>query len=473
MKDRNGKQSGITCGMTVSRQWEITRPGGDVERSVGWNPKNVGQPCREGRIRYRIPALEAAYGEYRVMLTDGWRKGEIMVFQRRLSLLAGIICIILLATSLVVIMPCVCFGNDTKARSDEISGLIQKYLNERNRVLVSSDPGKNSALDVPMIKLSNMTEVVAENQISDVEKIAAVTKKVEDQGYRYWDHFDTKVSVKVVSEKQGRIVARANEYTCLYFCPEYYRPGIGAEGEYSSFVADRDFTFIEGSSGLIISDIKVASAIMPPPNEPSVKPVIPEPREYEERSYPKAVEGDKISEQPVAPSGKGFSGQAIVDYCNMYAVNPNTQWYPYWSNADCTNFISQALYYAGWGYTGSGDHNILAWYCHRHTLPWVWYQYTDTFVNAQQWKGHILATGRAIDTADYNGLRVGDVIQLDLNYPSNQYLDHSMIVSRNDAWHYSGKYTSQHTGNRRNYPLLSVLASWPNSRYWYSLTRTY
>ena len=66
LKGENRKQGGFKCGRTVPGRRELTRSGGDVERSVGEHATDSSQPCRKGRIVDRMLALEAAYEEYRV-----------------------------------------------------------------------------------------------------------------------------------------------------------------------------------------------------------------------------------------------------------------------------------------------------------------------------------------------------------------------------------------------------------------------
>src|SRR5450830_297223 len=66
VKDERMKTDKSTCGTTVSRQRENTRPGGDMERSVGEHAAESSQPCRKGWNCDRMSALEKAYGEYRI-----------------------------------------------------------------------------------------------------------------------------------------------------------------------------------------------------------------------------------------------------------------------------------------------------------------------------------------------------------------------------------------------------------------------
>ena len=66
VKDGNRKQGAFEYGMTVSGQWENTRPGGEMERSVGKGAAESSQPCRKGQNSARVRALEEAHGEFRL-----------------------------------------------------------------------------------------------------------------------------------------------------------------------------------------------------------------------------------------------------------------------------------------------------------------------------------------------------------------------------------------------------------------------
>ncbi len=171
----------------------------------------------------------------------------------------------------------------------------------------------------------------------------------------------------------------------------------------------------------------------------------------------------------------------MIDYCNTYTDNSGTnspahynlKWYPYFPNADCTNFTSQCLDQAGWEYRGSiNDRNINNWYSRKH---WWGFQYTDTWNNAQNFYRHVKSTNRAYFTANYNGLRVGDVVQVDMQVYSGSgaVLDHSVIISLITSWHYTGKYYSSHTKNRHNWPLTYMLGMYNNSTHWWVLIKTY
>ena len=70
VKDGIRKQGGFKCGMTISRQRENTRLGGNMKGSVGKHAMVCGQPRRKGWNRTRIPALEAAYEGYRFVLLN-------------------------------------------------------------------------------------------------------------------------------------------------------------------------------------------------------------------------------------------------------------------------------------------------------------------------------------------------------------------------------------------------------------------
>src|SRR5450759_1977106 len=82
VKDRNGKQGGITCGMTVPGGRENTRPGGKMQGLDALKAAVPGFMRRKGRTGGRISALEAAYEEYRFtrLLLKSKRRGCPLCF---------------------------------------------------------------------------------------------------------------------------------------------------------------------------------------------------------------------------------------------------------------------------------------------------------------------------------------------------------------------------------------------------------
>ena len=65
VKDEGMKNDNATCGITVSRHGEITRPGAEITGSVGEHAMECSQPRWKDRNRDRMSALEASYDGYR------------------------------------------------------------------------------------------------------------------------------------------------------------------------------------------------------------------------------------------------------------------------------------------------------------------------------------------------------------------------------------------------------------------------
>jgi hypothetical protein len=152
-----------------------------------------------------------------------------------------------------------------------MESLALKYLNERNRMLVSSEPDVISALNVPIIKKSEMSPQIAAQQRIDIEKIRKHTMNVEDMAGQYWDRvrwvrFDTEVKISDIKVEPEKTTAHIYEDTRLYFIPDN-------GSSYSEFVVDRHFTFVRNEAQWMISDVKVDGEFSDPPlNEPSEKP---------------------------------------------------------------------------------------------------------------------------------------------------------------------------------------------------------
>ena len=69
VKDRNGKEGGITCGMTVPGGRDSTRPGGKMQGLDALKAAVPGFVRRKGRSGGRISASEEAYEEYQFIQT--------------------------------------------------------------------------------------------------------------------------------------------------------------------------------------------------------------------------------------------------------------------------------------------------------------------------------------------------------------------------------------------------------------------
>lgn len=174
----------------------------------------------------------------------------------------------------------------------------------------------------------------------------------------------------------------------------------------------------------------------------------------------------------VLPTGSGgFNAQTVIDYCNMYWNNYNTYWYANFGTQDCTNFTSQCLDQAGWIYFDVLSWSDNSWFSYRRG-PGN-FAVTKTFYNAQRFFNHVNNRQRVGWTSNYGSLRVGDVVQIETNLDPQHIIDHSMIISFINSWTVQGKFYSQHSTNRHNYPLTYALQMYPNNIHWWILMHTY
>lgn len=187
-----------------------------------------------------------------------------------------------------------------------------------------------------------------------------------------------------------------------------------------------------------------------------------------------AMESDVMTP---AQSTNGFSEQAVIDYCRKYAGKGqyNKQQYPTWQGKDCTNFTSQVLHNAGWEFTGQYKDDQYSWYCESvKTSAGYETRWSTTWINTNQWHIFAITTGRGVDTTDWDGLRIGDVIQVDMN--NDHILDHSMIVTTAANGDYKNVRISDHSLYNYDYPLVKVLKKMPKdgtNAHWYALTLTH
>jgi hypothetical protein len=117
-------------------------------------------------------------------------------------------------------------------------------------------------------------------------------------------------------------------------------------------------------------------------------------------------------------------------YATKYALHPNTAWIK--DIEDCTNFVSQALYFGGWPMTaGDGSDGVTAWYNTSDPdsiLGENWgrssYRRSRTWGAAENFRQFLQFGGRARKCA-IDQLTIGDVVQ----HSANGRASHSMMIT--------------------------------------------
>ena len=119
-----------------------------------------------------------------------------------------------------------------------------------------------------------------------------------------------------------------------------------------------------------------------------------------------------------------------VGYASTYAFKYNKAWIR--DTEDCTNFVSQALYYGGWPMTGGvGDNDETAWYNVGEPdslLGERWgrstYKRSRTWAAADNFMRFLQISGRA-RRCNIDELRIGDVVQ----HFTNGEAHHTMMIT--------------------------------------------
>ncbi|KJY34150.1 MULTISPECIES: amidase domain-containing protein [Streptomyces] len=159
--------------------------------------------------------------------------------------------------------------------------------------------------------------------------------------------------------------------------------------------------------------------------------------------------------KPKTLTGGAYNYTAMAQYAEKYWSNYNPAYRKFSGNGgDCTNFISQALNAGGWKPVPGTSTDYRNW----------WYDGTrqsDSWVGANEWAWFTLSNQRAANLANVYQLDVGDILQADFNRDGSK--DHSMMVTyRSRA---GMPYLTYHSTNTYRKSLASILASYPNARY--------
>jgi len=142
-----------------------------------------------------------------------------------------------------------------------------------------------------------------------------------------------------------------------------------------------------------------------------------------------------------------YNRQAAADYAynNAYNGVPGS-WYFGTIGGDCTNFVSHSLQAGGWRENNAGQSSDHSWYYNYAPQG-----YSYSWSGSHSLYRFMYYNLRATAVSDPNQLQIGDVIQID--YQDDGFWDHSMIVTGKDS---RGLLISQHTTDRRNYPLSEI-----------------
>ncbi|MBN2169089.1 MAG: hypothetical protein JW738_07580 [Actinobacteria bacterium] len=149
----------------------------------------------------------------------------------------------------------------------EMKTLAHGYLNQRTRMLISSEPDYDPNIaGSPVISPTDMSPELAQRQKEDVEKLKARTIP------GLWKNFAILANAFSIQEKEDKVVLGLEKSTFLQLSDQLSTPGPGHD--YSAMADDYYFTFSRIGDRWILTDVKIPFVgNLPPDIEPSVKPL--------------------------------------------------------------------------------------------------------------------------------------------------------------------------------------------------------
>ena len=332
-------------------------------------------------------------------------------------------------------------SEDNDVLTDTLADMAKSFIESKNQLLVTG----YSNITPEQHPLSPSFKKLVQ---SDSGKILNQRESLISDGQEYSD-FHTKLTVREKKVSKTKVVLRADEHTVLNLNKSSVDLSAPKTTEY---VNEHILTFVKGKDGEweLSSDelVNAPAPASPVPGEKKIKGIKPtSTNEY--RYYPQ----ERDAEQRTYAAYSSLNRTAIVNYAYRYwsSYNPSYRSYP----ADCTNFVSQAVYSGGWYFVSGLYTSNNAW----------WYNYlnqTRTWAGAHNWFQFTKQRPRGYIARYFSDMQPGDILQADLNRDGT--IDHSMIVTKKDS---SGIiYLTYHTSNTKDKSINSVRSSYPNALYY-------
>jgi hypothetical protein len=152
---------------------------------------------------------------------------------------------------------------------------------------------------------------------------------------------------------------------------------------------------------------------------------------------------------------------AAANYANAYAINSNSGSYRTYGN-DCTNFVSQCLKAGGW--TDAGG--LLT---RQENTSWFYGSFEATtsypWAGAENHYWFHSASGRSTSGTSVYTMSLGDVLQADFGPTPDNNINHTVIVSKEDAA--GNDFVSYHSNNTLNKPVSQFIAALPAGTSYY------
>ncbi|MGA4847333.1 amidase domain-containing protein [Streptomyces sp. G5(2025)] len=191
-------------------------------------------------------------------------------------------------------------------------------------------------------------------------------------------------------------------------------------------------------------------------NDPSVARV--NTVEDDGNQYPDGTPASTKRPATPMPSGKTattYDYAAMARYAEKYWYSYNPAYRTFnGSGGDCTNFVSQALHAGGWKPVPGSAYDYRNWWYDGASQSTSW-------IGVNEWAWFTLSNRRAPNLANAYQMDVGDVLQVD--FDKNGSKDHTMMVTYRNGR--GMPYLTYHSNDTYRRSLASVVASYPDARY--------
>lgn len=339
----------------------------------------------------------------------------------------------------------------------------REFLNHRNQHLIARAVVEEQAP-------SNLSAALSARSTDDNAALQARVISLAELGEVYTG-FATDVRLVNTHKVKDKLLLRIEETTKLY-----YARVSGDEPPFTEFQVERVFVFKKTAHiGWILEDVQYKGEGLAPINEvieddeavtALARPKFPTSDAPIDSSLLQTRKATEMFDQEDVSTVSAINYSAMADYATRYVFNYNPAYRSF--SADCTNFISQAMYAGGWTMVyGFYTSNSAWWY--------NWLNQSRTWAGAHNWYFFARGSGRTSYLSNVWYMRLAHVLQMD--FTRDGQIDHTMIVTMVGT---SDLYLTYHSTNTLNRSLRSIIAQYPSAWYyahkissvWYYAHRT-
>ncbi|MBT9147297.1 MAG: hypothetical protein DDT32_01051 [Syntrophomonadaceae bacterium] len=346
---------------------------------------------------------------------------------------------------------------ETEALIGDLLSFAENFVSRRAVEMVGIE-------DMPLKSVRRLDNGVAYESMAvfSAEQVALAELNARHRVLRDWGEAYTSSFTKLAL-LHADIMSDIATLDVEEFSKLYYAKIRGDEPDFTAWVVQRRFVFVNGEAGWeLVSQQLLNNNGQAPVNEPTgatedtmrktLAAIASTQREGNKDIEARNSDLDGLSSTHSVGIQSTFNRAAARDYAIRFWQTPNPAYRSF--SADCTNFISQAMRAGGWT-------DVPGWY--RDTRHW-WYNWlnqTWSWVGVRHWFEFAFTHSRRTTLLSQpRALWEGEVLQVD--FENNGSMDHTMIVTRKTA---SEIYLTYRTVNTFERSFASLSLAFPNARW--------